>query len=156
MNYGIDRRSLSSGNWHVYDDAGLLHCDNGPAVYAVDDSYKAWYQHGVRHREGGLPAVLFSHHRASYYEYGLLHREDGPAVINFLVERWNINGQQHRLDGPAVYSVDSEDRTRDEYWVNGVEYHTTTAYEEAVEAFKAGLAPSGWYVGTSRTLEYEL
>lgn len=74
------------------DELGYKHCVNGPAV-EFKDGYKAWYRHGI------------------------FHREDGPAIIdpedgNF----WYVNGQQHREDGPAIEYHDG----RQEWWYRGI------------------------------------
>lgn len=47
----------------------------------------------------------------------ILHREDGPAVeqINGQYEAWWLNGERHRLDGPAVRYDDGTDQ----WYVNG-------------------------------------
>ena len=91
-------------------------------------------QNGEIHRLDG-PAVIDSDGTQFYYQYGLKHREDGPAVIraNGTKEYWingkkltesefnsrsiksmengnevwkNLNGELHRLDGPAVIKTD--------------------------------------------------
>jgi len=52
----------------------------------------------------------------SWYVNGQLHRLDGPAVEYADGTRvWNVNGQRHRLDGPAYEGADG---TR-EWYVNG-------------------------------------
>jgi len=48
-----------------------------------------------------------------YYRNGLLHREDKPAYVRFKsggdalwYEKWFINGQKHRVGGPAAIYYD--------------------------------------------------
>lgn len=44
--------------------------------------------------------------RYYHWMFDKLHREDGPAVINEKdqVEEWYLNGQRHRIGGPAYDS----------------------------------------------------
>jgi hypothetical protein len=47
---------------------------------------------------------------------GQLHRLDGPAVIHAHgSQRWHVDGQLHRLDGPAVIDADGSQ----EWWLHG-------------------------------------
>lgn len=68
---------------------------------------------------------------------GYYHREDGPAYIaasaNGLI-MWCINGEFHRLNGPAV----THHNGKEEWWVNG--YHCTDelTYWLAVTEWKKG------------------
>ena len=41
-----------------------------------------------------------------YKNHTVLHREDGPAVNNNRTQEWWVNGQRHRVDGPALLDVD--------------------------------------------------
>ena len=46
---------------------------------------------------------------------GQRHRLDGPAVISAAgTQAWYVNSQRHRLDGPAVISANGDQ----EWWVN--------------------------------------
>lgn len=62
-----------------FNDAGFLHCEDGPAM-EKDDGSKIWYKNGVYHNENG-PAVIWGDGGVGYYIDGLPHREDGPAII---------------------------------------------------------------------------
>ena len=51
------------------------------------------------------------------YLNGQLHRIDGPAVESVDGDKeWWLNDQLHRIDGPAVESADGDK----EWWLNGV------------------------------------
>ena len=53
-----------------------------------------------------------------WYLNGEPHRVDGPAVINSNgYQAWYLNGERHRTDGPAVIRPDGSQ----EWWVNGEE-----------------------------------
>ena len=54
---------------------------------------------------------------------GKQHREDGPA-IEFADgrEEWWINGKLHRVDGPAIESASGYK----EWWINGVQIPAPT------------------------------
>lgn len=65
----------------------------------------------------------------AYYKPGLiLHREDGPAVYakivgcNKLSESWMFEGENHRLDGPAITYENEHGKIIEEYWVENFEY----------------------------------
>lgn len=61
-------------------------------------------QHGVLHRDNGLPAVIFNKTKKKWYQYGKLHRDgDLPAETNSLLKRYYKHGVLHRdNDRPAV------------------------------------------------------
>ena len=61
-----------------FDDAGKLHCEDGPAVVWSDGCLE-WWHHGKRHREGG-PAVTWADGTTFWYNDGVRHRIDGPAT----------------------------------------------------------------------------
>jgi len=93
---------------------GKLHRDDGPALehQHYHTYYRAWYQHGLHHREGG-PAVEKSTSINKWiklwYRNGRLHREDGPAIEKSNgTKMWYLNGYQHRTDGPALKSKSEE------------------------------------------------
>lgn len=69
-------------NKYWYNDDGLLHRLDGPAVEVVA-VYKAWYVNGKLHRLNG-PAI-----------------EDADGS-----KEWWVNNKLHRLDGPAIEVVD--------------------------------------------------
>jgi hypothetical protein len=102
---------------------GQLHRDGDkPAViqYFILDTtkpwYFEWYKHGLKHRDGGLPAKI--NHDGTYGSWwvnGKLHRDDGlPARICTDQDEWWVNGKRHRDDGgPALVS-----KYRTEWWVD--------------------------------------
>ncbi len=56
---------------------------------------KYWYQHGVLHRNGDMPA-FDSDRRKEWYHYGKLHRDGNQPAIIFddgLVEYW-VGGER--------------------------------------------------------------
>ena len=77
-----------NGKVRYYDEDGLPHRDDGPAVID-DDGTEIWYQHGTFHREDG-PAVHGPSGNKTWYQKGRIHRTDGPAVVkaNGHVEYW--------------------------------------------------------------------
>lgn len=52
----------------------------------------------------------------TYYKDGLRHREDGPAHQNYTEgsKLYCVNGELHRIGGPAVIFPDLE-----HYWIDG-------------------------------------
>ncbi len=48
-------------------------------------------------------------------ESGQLHRTDGTAFENDFIKMWYINGEPHRVDGPAVEYKDGHR----EWYLNG-------------------------------------
>jgi hypothetical protein len=54
--------------------------DDLPEIDSNGDQY--WYKEGKRHRDGDLPAVIYSDGNQHWYKEGKLHRDgDLPAVI---------------------------------------------------------------------------
>lgn len=100
------------------DDAGLLHCANGPAMTYADNS-EVWFIHGHAHRADG-PAITCNTASRKlaisrfagmgvgtllqvWIYHGKLHRADGPAVVWCTGDKaWYVSGKRHRDDGPAV------------------------------------------------------
>ena len=70
----VYNQSLGNPTWYDewYDEAGLRHRDDGPAVVG-EDGTEAWWQHGK------------------------LHRLDGPAVTAGKYQAWWENGIQLRV-----------------------------------------------------------
>jgi hypothetical protein len=54
------------GAWYC-DCHNQLHRDGGLPAF-IKDSYRAWWQHGKRHRENDLPAVV-NHHFLNWREW---------------------------------------------------------------------------------------
>jgi len=57
----------------------------------------------------------FKVHRPFKIPYYKLHRENGPAFTCMDFKSWYMNGEKHRLDGPAV----TDNLGTKEWWVNG-------------------------------------
>lgn len=58
------------------------------------------------------------------------HREDGPAIIyDDGDETWWLNGERHRLDGPANMMTEIGKETKYEYWYKGIEIQADTLEE---------------------------
>ena len=64
----------------------------------------------------GLNIDKYGHNR--WYLNGERHRTDGPAILcKDGTKHWYINGKRHRTDGPAI-----EHSNGDKFWyINGVE-----------------------------------
>ena len=59
---------------------GILHRDDGPAIYYPDSKNFFYYKHGLLHRQNGPAKYSAFLQTTEYYQFGVLHREDGPAV----------------------------------------------------------------------------
>lgn len=66
-----------------YDEKGLPHRDDGPAVISNTGNCKIWYQHNILHRDDNGPSFI-SDYRMLWYKNGEKHRKNGPAVIRNL------------------------------------------------------------------------
>lgn len=71
-----------------FDERGLLHKDEGPAMILQDGS-KFWYCHGKKHRIDG-PAIEYYNGDGSWYYQGQRHRLDGPAIDWVGIKEWYI------------------------------------------------------------------
>ena len=105
---------------------GLLHSyDDNPAAISDVLLTQFWYKNGKRHREGGLPAVVFMGRDlfcpGGYNEWwvnGVRHREGGLPALEAQNghSEWWVNGVRHREGGlPAFTAVSGYC----EWWVNG-------------------------------------
>ena len=116
------RRSFSTivfepDNIAVYDDNEYLHSYGGKPAYVGRDGTKKWYKHGeLNDPWDGVPAVLCGNGDKYFYRDGLKHRDGGlPAVECRKHQEYWVNGERHREDGlPAVIIGKYT-----EYWVNG-------------------------------------
>jgi len=81
------------GNRYWYNQNGLLHREDGPAVEWIDGT-KEWYRNGLLHREDG-PASEWADGTKEWYRNGWLHREDGPASEwADGTKEWWLNGEK--------------------------------------------------------------
>jgi hypothetical protein len=87
----------------------------------VSDCLKCqWFQFGLLHRDGDLPAVEIYNGSRMWYQRGTLHRDhDLPAVVWASgTQQWYQHGKLHRsFDLPAVVWADGTQ----EWWVHGVQ-----------------------------------
>ena len=59
---------------------------------------------------------VYANGRQAWYVDGQLHRVDGPAIIGADgSQTWYVDGQRHRTDGPAIIGADG----RQAYWIYG-------------------------------------
>ena len=65
--------------------------------------------------DGHATAVTLYNGTIEWSLHGKLHRLDGPAVESVDVKQWWVNGKLHRLDGPAI----EEANGHKEWWVDG-------------------------------------
>ena len=99
--------------WYLDDTLQVLHRLDGPAVIRPNGSREEWYLNGLLHREDG-PAVYGKGTKIKYYHKGVLHREDGPAVIgSHGLQKWYRYGICTRTGGPAVIYPDGREEWRD-------------------------------------------
>jgi hypothetical protein len=79
-----------------------------------------------------------------WYLNGERHRVDGPAWEGANgTKQWWVNGKQHRVDGPAIEWADGSKA----WWVNGV-HCTETEWEKLVKGESLTSASSGVTVAT--------
>jgi hypothetical protein len=105
------------GNKRWYNENGMLHRTDGPAVEFADGS-KWWCVNGMIHRIDG-PAIEDAIGYKEWWVDGKLHRTDGPAVeYADGYKEWWVNGELHRIDGPAVEFADGSKW----WWINGTQY----------------------------------
>ena len=79
----------------------LEHCTGR---FTNPDGTEEWYLNGKLHRDGDLPAVIFSNDEFAWYKNGERHRDgDEAAVISKISNTWYQNGKIHRDgDNPAI------------------------------------------------------
>jgi len=98
----------------------------GNCIVENKDSFsRFWLKQGkILHRENG-PAMIYDHcdNNNSNHQWwinGERHRLDGPAVVSasqHILCEWWVEGMRHRLDGPAHISSFEE-----KYYINNVQY----------------------------------
>ena len=81
-------------------DYGNLHREDGPAKELADGGYE-YFLNGLRHRDGGQPAVVHANGDKMWYENDKLHRNDGPAVEKADGFEWWQGGEKW-LQGSTV------------------------------------------------------
>ena len=92
MNYKTyEVKEFKNGDIEYLKD-GKLHRENDKPACETTSGYKAWYKHGVRHRDNG-PAIIFASGTIEYRKDGKLHREDGPAI------EWSDGTKSYYLNG---------------------------------------------------------
>jgi hypothetical protein len=60
------------------------------------------------------------------------HREDGPALIYDDGSIWYLNGQRHRINGPAVQQKNGEQH----WYIKGNRYSNINAWAKAALEFE--------------------
>jgi hypothetical protein len=123
---------------YTFNLEGMLHSYNDlPAVKPMDWNEGEWCKDGQRHRDGGLPAIVYGDWR-DWWVDGKRHRDDGlPAVERTHVQEWWVDGQRHRDDGlPAVVSNKEQ-----EWWVDGKLLHRVATAKVDI---RAKLDHMGW------------
>lgn len=116
-------------NTHHRED-GPAHIEYSPSGEITLEDY---FIHGVRHRDGDLPARTYrdpesGNYTEAYVVNGQLHRANGPASTEIdpwegtRTECWYRYGKEHRSDGPAVIirKLDTDEVIKTEYYRNGV------------------------------------
>ena len=85
------------------------------------DGTVRWYNEGLKHRDGDLPATIYPKGTQQWFKDGLLHRDgDLPAVVRPIgCREWYKEGLKHR-DGdlPAVVWVNRIQ----EWWKEGLRH----------------------------------
>lgn len=85
------------------DENCCFHREDGPA-YSDAEGNRVWFRHGLRHREGGLPALECKDGERAWYQEGQLHRESGPAWRHADgKEEWWIRGEKLSDEQAAGY-----------------------------------------------------
>jgi hypothetical protein len=128
---GDEYRKLLSGRivydsniWYENFLGGLLHdFPNGQPAHQMSDNIRH-YQHGKRHRSGGLPATITKDKSGNviemYFENDLPHREgDLPAYISSSRVEYRIRGVLHRDFGPARITLRDGKKVVREWYIHG-------------------------------------
>jgi len=87
---------LDNGTKVWYNSKGQFHRDGDLPAIIYTDGTKAWWKNGQLHREGDLPAVIYCNSTKLWYKDGLLHRDgELPAAIHpdGKKEYW-VNGER--------------------------------------------------------------
>jgi hypothetical protein len=88
---------------------GMLHRDGDMPAIVYSDGTLIWYNHGQKHRDNDKPAVIYANGDVLWYRHGIIHRgDDKPAVIysNYTMQ-WYLDGIGNRLnDKPSSIYFD--------------------------------------------------
>lgn len=121
----------------IWYNKGLIHRAGGmPAMVTAQGSQK-FALNGRYHRDGGLPAITWVRgpYKEEYWEYGRLIRgvqRDGTKVW-FAPDSDDVDSAKyHNVSGPAVVFPNG----REEYFVDGVRYESMEEWKRAAEAYK--------------------
>ncbi len=111
----------------------LLQRDDGYIKVITDPegiTEESWYVHNKLSREDG-PAVIISYHNLDntveerWYKNGILDRDQiahpGPTISIYsdrglINEQWIINGELHRINGPAFVNVQPNGSVIEKYY----------------------------------------
>ena len=144
------------GTQKHYKD-GKLHMDGDRPAEIRPNGTELYYRQGKLHRDGNKPAMMCHRGTVKYAVNGKYHRVGGePAIVwskSPYAKEWWLNGEiqrvlkrdgtqewfapgatdrdagiLHREDGPAVIHPNG----RTEFWLDGVQYRTQAAWEEAL------------------------
>jgi len=113
---------FANGQEEFYDDFGRLHSFNDEPAVTWKNGSKAWYEHGKKHRDNDMPAVINvvcdTIQAKEWYQNDLLHRDgDKPSKISFGDKYFYSHGLLHRdNDLPAVIRKNGER----EFYVYGI------------------------------------
>lgn len=109
INDGVLKTNYTNiyNKYEVWCENGLIHRDKLPAMIDYDANEQVWYNHGKKHRDGDLPAIV-NDNRQVWYHRGKIHRNnDLPAIIYYDTKSWYHRGKLHRdNDLPAVMCDD--------------------------------------------------
>jgi hypothetical protein len=103
-----------ANGWKEWRINGALHREDDKPARTMPEGDKEWWIHGERHRAGGLPAHLA--HQEPTEEERAAGKETGLLIL----QRWFVDGLQHREDGPANIYWNGEEEELD-YWLHGHE-----------------------------------
>lgn len=88
-----------------------------------------------KHRIYGPAYVSYAYHYEEWCINGEYHRVDGPAVKHKDTEYWYQNGKLHRLDGPAIITPGGPKQ----YWIGGQKLSPKEYKKEIARRKRKGL-----------------
>lgn len=114
-----DGPAIKDGAYEEYYFEGDLHREDGPAQVFHDGS-RTWAHYGEFHREGGLPAKVFSNGIKEYWYNGKLQLPNGPGKVAYDSKGYEIwtdeEGRFHRENDLPAKVLSS---THKEWWIHG-------------------------------------